>query len=88
MRHDPANMHANITESLGDAGTGISADFTDFTQTVLQDLGAGLVYVVLPCPPPDKHYHSALGLSSVLVRPTRGGEITKPRLDATWESTV
>lgn len=43
MRHGPANMHANITESFGDAGTGISADFTDFTQTVLQDLGAGLV---------------------------------------------
>lgn len=64
MRHDPANMHVNITESLVNAGTGISAGFTDFTPTVLQDLGLVQHQKRLPL--------FALRLSSILVRPARG----------------
>ena len=90
MRHDPANMHVNITESLVDAGTGISADCTDFTLTVLQVLG-GSFSLVLPSSPPEKDYCTLLCAQTQqcsCATSSRRRELPNPAWGASWGSKV
>ena len=88
MRHDPANMHVNITESLVDAGTGIPLIFTDFTLIVLLDFG-GSFEPRIAWLTTTKYYHSLRSDSAALLCTQLEEEgIAKSSLDGTWGSTV